>query len=94
MRKAFLHIEFSLGGGTVGADTIFDGHHALHVLAQRSVNDPLLCRYVAVDDGKVFFDDGAGFPEFAQFAGRYGVFGKEDDTAGFAVEPVNEMRGG
>ncbi len=38
--------------------------------------------------------DGAGFPEFAEFAGGGGGLGGERDAAGFAVEAVDQMPGG
>ena len=47
---------------------------------------------MAVNDGEIFFDDGAGLPNFAKFAGGVGIFGEQDDAAGFAVEPVDEVR--
>ena len=45
----------------------------------------------AVDEGEVFFFDGAGFPTAAEFAGGGGIFGDDDDPAGFAVETVYEV---
>jgi hypothetical protein len=80
-----------LGRRAVGAHTIFDGDNAAVVLAKRGINQAVVVADVAVDDGEVFLLDGAGFPDFAEFAGDNGIFGDEDDTAGFAVEAVDQM---
>ena len=52
---------------------------------------PLLRRDVAVDDGQIFFFDGAAFENFSQLAGGRGIFCDDDHAAGFAVEAVDEM---
>ncbi len=46
---------------------------------------------MAVDNGEIFFFNGAAFKNFSQFAGDVGIFGDDDDAAGLAVEPVDEM---
>ncbi len=81
--------EFGLGGRAVGADAVFDGDDAALVFAERRVNQAVVVADVAVDDGEVFFLDGAGFPDFAEFAGGFGIFGDDNDAAGFAVEAVD-----
>src|SRR5665213_950437 len=43
-----------------------------------------------MDNGEVFFGDGMLFPQFAKLAGSGGVFGDNDDAAGFAIETVNQ----
>ena len=91
-RKAALDPEFGLGGRAIGADAILDGDAAVLVPAERRVNQAVAVAHVAVNDGKVFLLDGAGFPDFAQLAGGFGIFGDEDDAAGFAVEAVDEKR--
>ena len=48
---------------------------------------------MAVDDGEIFFFDGAVFPDFSQLAGGDGIFGDENDAAGFAVETIDDVRG-
>ena len=80
-----------MGGRAVGADTVLDGDAAALVLAERRVNQSVIVANMAVDDGEVFFLDGAGFPDFAEFAGGHGIFGDDDDAAGFAVEAVDQM---
>ena len=90
--KAVLDPKFGLGGGAVGADAVFDGDLALLILAERRVNQAVVVAHVAVDDGEIFLPDGAAFPDFAEFAGGFGIFGDDDDAAGFAVEAVDEMR--
>jgi hypothetical protein len=83
--------KFGLGGRAVGPDAILDGNAAVFVLAEGRVNQSVVVTHVAVDDGEVFFLDGAGFPDFSQLAGNSGIFGDDDDAAGFAVEAVDEM---
>ncbi len=46
---------------------------------------------MTVDDGGIFFFNSAAFKNFSQFAGDNSVFGENDDTAGLAVEPVDEV---
>ena len=90
-RKSSLDPIFGLGGRAVGADAVLDGDAAAFVLAERRVNQPVVVADVAVDDGEVFLLDGAGFPDFAQLAGGFGIFGDDDNAAGFAVEAVDQM---
>ena len=90
-RESLLHEELGLGGGAVGADAVFDGHDAGFVFTQRGVDDPLLRRDVAVDEGEVFFLHEAGFPDLGEFAGGDGIFGEEDEAGGFAVEAVDQV---
>ena len=78
-----------MGGDAIRADEIFDGDLALLVFAERRVNQAVVVADVAVDDGEVFFLDGAGFPDFSQLAGDLGIFGDDDDAAGFAVEAID-----
>ena len=81
-----------MGGRAVGTHAVFDGDDAALVFAEGRVNQAVVVRHVAVDDGKVFFLDGAGFPDFSELTGQHGIFGDEDDPAGFAVEAVDQMR--
>ena len=82
---------FGRGGGAVGADTIFDHDAALFIFSERAVKDGMVGGGPAVDEGEVFFRDGAGFPSAAEFAGGGGVFGNDDHAARFAVETVDEV---
>ena len=91
-RESPLDPIFGLGERAVGADAVLDGDAAALVPAERRVNQPVVIAHAAVNDGEVFLLDGAGFPDFAQFAGGFGIFGDEDDAAGFAVEAVDEKR--
>ena len=81
-----------MGGRAIGTHAVLDGNNAALVLAERRVNQAVVVAHVAVDNGEVFFLDGAGFPDFAEFAGGLGIFGDEDDAAGFAVEAVDQTR--
>ena len=83
--------KFGLGRRAVGPDAILDGNAAVFVLAEGRVNQSVVVTHVAVDDGEEFLLDSAGFEDFAEFAGGFGIFGDEDDAAGFAVEAVDEM---
>ncbi len=59
--------------------------------AERCINQAVIVTDVAMNDGKVFLLHGAGLENFTQFAGGPGIFGDEDDAAGFAVEAVDEV---
>ena len=89
--KSFLHEKFGLGGCAVGADAIFDGDGAGFVFAERGVNQSMVFADVTVDDGNVFLEDGARFPDFAEFTSNDGIFGDEDEAGSFAVEAVDEV---
>jgi hypothetical protein len=73
-------------------DTIFYRDNATLVFAERRVYHPLLCRDVAVDDGEIFFPDGATFENFSEFTGDFGIFCDQNHAARLAVEPVDQMR--
>ncbi len=90
--KPAFNPKFGLGGGAIRADAIFDGDLALLVFAERRVNQAVVVADAAVDDGEVFFPDGTGFPDFSQLAGQFGIFGDDDDAAGFPVEAIDETR--
>ena len=83
---------FGLGGRAAGTHAVLDGDAAALVPAERRVNQAVVVAHVAVDDGEVFLLDGAGFPDFSQFAGGFGIFGDDDNAAGFAVEAVDQKR--
>ena len=89
--EAPLDPKFGLGGRAVGTHAVFDGDMAALVPAERRINQAVVVADATVDDGEIFFLDGAGFPDFPEFAGDFGIFGDEDDAAGFAVEAVDEM---
>jgi len=82
---------FGLGGRAIGADAVLDGDAAALILAERRVNQAMVVAHMAVNNGEVFFLDGAGLPDFAEFTGGFGIFGDENDAAGFAVEAVDQM---
>ena len=82
---------FGDGGGAVRADAVFDYDGAFFIFAEGTVQNGVIGGGPAVDDGEIFFFDGAGFPTAAEFAGGGGVFGNDDHAAGFAVEPVYEV---
>ena len=62
------------------------------VFAQRRVNQSVFLAHMAMDNGEIFFFDGAAFQNFSQFAGDCGIFCDDDNAAGFAVETVDQMR--
>ena len=80
-----------MGGRAIGTHAVLDGNNAALVLAERRVNQAVVVAHVAVDDGEVFLLNGTGFPDFSKLAGDFGVFGDDDDAAGFAVEAVDEV---
>ena len=90
--KAALDPIFGLGGRAVVTHAIFHCDDAALVLAERRVNQAVVVADAAVDDGQIFFLDGAGFPDFSEFAGGFGIFGDEDDAAGFPVEAIDQKR--
>ena len=87
--KPVFHPKLGLGGRAVGPDAILDGNAAVFVLAEGRVNQSVVVADMAVDNSEVFLLDGAGFEDFAKFAGGFGIFGDEDNAAGFAVEAVD-----
>ena len=89
--KSAFNPKLRLRRCAISANAILDGNDAGFILAQRRVNDPLLRHNVAVDNGQIIFFNGAAFKNFSQFAGGFGIFGDDDDAAGLAVEPVDEM---
>ena len=94
IRKAFLDDVFSLRGCAIGTDAVFDGHFAGFIAAKRGVNDALRRGDVTVNDGEIFFGHGAGFQELAEFAGGNRISRQQNYAGGFAVKPVDEIRGG
>jgi len=65
---------FGLGGRAGVTHAILDCHAAALVPAKRHVNQAVVVADEAVNDGKIFLLDDAGFPEFAEFAGGFGNF--------------------
>ena len=84
-----LNEKFRLCGRAVGPDAVLDEDAAEFILAERRVNGSRLRRDVAVDNGVIFLLDGAALQNFSQLAGDFGIFGDDDDAAGFAVETVD-----
>jgi hypothetical protein len=91
-RKFAFDPKFRLRRRAVGTHAISDRDAAVFIFAQRRVNHSLLCPNMAVDDGQIFFFDGAAFENFSQYARGFGIFGDDDHAAGLAVEPVDQMR--
>jgi len=89
--KTALDPELGLGGRAVGANAVLDGDAAALIPAERGFNQAVAVAHVPADDGQVFLLDGAAFKDFPEFTGGLGIFGDEDDAAGFAVEAVNQM---
>ena len=79
--------------GSVGAHAIFDRDGRLFVLPERRVARAGIGRHVTVDDRDVFL---AHFPlgeELFDLPYPLVAFYRQDDAAGFAVEPVDKMHG-
>ena len=47
---------------------------------------------MTMNDGNILFFYAAIFEDFSKFARDFGIFRDDDDTAGFAVKPVDEVR--
>ena len=92
MGKPSLDPEFCLRNYTVRAHAVFDGDAAGFVLAKRRVNQAVMLAQMAVDDGEIFFPDGTAFQNFSKLARDDRIFGDDDNTAGFAVETIHQMR--
>jgi hypothetical protein len=90
-RKFLFDPESGLRWRAVGADAILDGDTAVFVLAERNVNQAVILAHMAVDNGQIFLLDGATLQNFSQFTGGFGIFCDDDNAAGFAVEPVDQM---
>ena len=92
MIKPALDEEFSLSRRAVIAHAILDGNLAFFIPAKRNVDQAMVVPDMAVNDGEVFLFHGAGFKDFAQFAGGCRIFGQEHDTAGFTIQAVDQAR--
>jgi len=67
---------------------------AAKVFAQGRVNDCVLAGHVATHYGQILFFDQPAFPETPQLAGRFILLGQEDNTAGFAIQAIHQVRTG
>src|SRR5271156_4125237 len=63
--KSALNEKFGLRRRAIGADAILDGDDAALIFAERRINQTMIFADVAVDDGKIFFLDGAAFENFS-----------------------------
>ncbi len=88
--KSLLDKKLRLRRHSVRTDTIFDGDRTSVILAEWRINKPVVLEKMAVDNGQVFFSNGAAFENSSKFAGGPGVFGNQYDAAGFAVQAVDE----
>ena len=84
--------KFRLRRRAVGTHAIFDGDDTVFIFAERRVNQTVIVAQVAVDDGEIFFFNGAAFQNFPKFTRNIGIFRHDDHAAGFAVETVDQMR--
>lgn len=89
--KPPLDEKFRLRWRAVGANAIFNRNDAVFVFAERRVNQSVFFAHMAVDDGEIFFFDGAAFEDFSEFAGGPGIFCNQNDAAGLTVEAVDQM---
>ena len=90
--KAPFHPEFRQGGGPIAANAMFHGDLAGFIFAQRQIYAAGIAPHRAVDNGQIFFFDRAAFPKFAQLPRGGRVFCSKNHAAGFAVEPVDQVR--
>ena len=79
-------------GCAIGTHAIFNRHPALHILAQRRLNDPMRLAHLPVHNRQVILLDLPIFPNSTQLARRFQVFGYDCDAAGLAVQPVHQVR--
>jgi hypothetical protein len=91
-RKFSFDPEFRLRQRAIRTHAIFDRNATGFISSQWRINDPLLRRDMAVDNGQIFLFDGAAFENFSHLARDFGIFCDDDHTAGFAVKPIHQMR--
>jgi len=89
--KSSLDPVFGLRQRAVGAHAILDGDDAGFILAQRRINDPLLCCHMSMDDSMIFFFNSAAFQDFSQLARHDRIFRHDHHAAGLTVEAVDEV---
>ncbi len=90
--KPPLHPKLRLRRRSIRAHTILDRHHAGRVLTQRRVNQSVFIAHMTVNNRHVFFFHHARFPQSPQFARHRRSFSHHGHAAGFAVQPVRQMR--
>ena len=86
--------KLSLCRSAVGSNAIFDRNRALFILAERRVYQFTLFAHMAVNDGQINFFDFAILPDSAQFTRRVVLFRDDYETAGFAIQSIDQMRPG
>lgn len=87
-------LKIGAGSGPVGPDTVFDRDPALFILPERGFDSAGIEGEVAVNNSQVLLVHVPMLPSAAQGACRFGRFGYQDQTAGFAVEPIHHLRCG
>jgi hypothetical protein len=92
--EMFEECEPCFGVCAIGPNAIFNGHRAFFITTQGGVNGVESWIDMAVNNGEVAFQDFAAFPNAAEFEGSHGVFGDQNDAAGFAIEAVDEFGAG
>lgn len=83
--------EFGGGLRAIGSNAVLDYDLAGFVLAERLVDNLVILRRPAVDDGPVFLGDFPRFPGLPEAAGELIGFCHQNQAAGFAVEPVDQV---
>jgi hypothetical protein len=86
------HLELGACRCPIGTDAILDGHRASIIAAQCRFDVTDLRRDPSVNDGQVLFADGAAFPKPPQFKRGVRKLGHHHQSAGFAIQTVNEVR--
>jgi hypothetical protein len=83
------HLEMGGCRGAIGSDGGLDGDGAGRMGTEGGVDGAGVGGDGAMDEGPIFLEDLAVFPGAAGGAGGCGIFGDEDQAAGFAVESVD-----
>ena len=92
--KPALDGKLSPGGESIGPHAIFHGNAAALVFAKGELNYAGFLSQMPVHNSEVLLLDLAIFPKAAQFAGGVIRFGNDGHSAGFAIEPIYQVRVG
>ena len=75
-------------------DGVFDRDGGMHILAKRRADGEAVAREMSVDDGLVVLFDLAMLPKFAQLSGGFDFLGDKGNSAGFAVQAIDQVGDG
>jgi len=85
--------ELSLGRGAIWPDLVLDGHGTILRFAKRGIDQAVIFLHRSVHEGEILFFDGVALPEVTDFASGVGLLAHQNDTAGFAIQTVDQLRG-